>query len=208
MKKTLMIAGTILLLFTATLNAQTDSVPVLPAKPATDQWNNYNPEKYKLQPMPAALTIEKTFPVIGKYNLTDKDGAASNATITLDETNKGIVWVEGLPQGKIKAFLRKVPGIYIIPVQKSADEKDIAAGVLIFDKTTNTLDVCIGCAYNNDDPASAFTTPAEPVVEEPIATKTKTKKATAKTKVKPVKTWKYSGSKITEESTASVAPMQ
>ena len=199
-----MIIGAFLLLFTATLNAQTE--PAQPAKVTTDQWNNYSPDKYKMLPMPAPLTTEKIFPVIGKYTLTDKDGAASNAAITLDETNKGIVWVDGLPQGKIKAYLKKVPGVYIIPAQKTADEKDLAAGVLIFNKESNTLDVCLGCTYNNEDPASAFTTPAEPVIEEHAVTKNK--KATAKTKVKPVKTWKYSGTKIADESTASVSPMQ
>jgi hypothetical protein len=204
MKKTSMIIGAFLLLFTATLNAQTE--PVQPAKVTTDQWNNYSPDKYKMLPMPAPLTTEKIFPVIGKYTLTDKDGAASNAAITLDETNKGIVWVDGLPQGKIKAYLKKVPGVYIIPAQKTADEKDLAAGVLIFNKESKTLDVCLGCTYNNEDPASAFATPAEPVIEEHAVTKNK--KTTAKTKVKPVKTWKYSGTKIANESTASVSPMQ
>jgi hypothetical protein len=207
MKKTSLIIGVLFFLFTAAGHSQTDTTKLVQTV-KTDQWNNYSPEKYKMLPMPAALTIEKTFPVIGKYSLTDKDGAASNATIALDEANKGIVWVEGLPQGKFKAFLRKVPGIYMIPAQKSADEKDIAQGVLIFDKTSNTLDVCIGCTYNVEDPASAFTTPAEPVIEEPAVTKNKNRKATAKAKVKPVKTWKYSGSKITDEATASVVPMQ
>jgi hypothetical protein len=205
MKKTFFIIGAFFLLFTATLNAQTDPVPVQPAKTNTDQWNNYNPEKYKLTPMPAPLTIEKIFPVIGKYSITDKEGLASNVSITLDESNKGIAWVEGLPQGRIKAYLKKAPGIYMIPAQKSADEKDIAEGVLIFDKDNNTLDICIGCTFNTEDPAAAFTALAEPVVEEPAATKTK--KAIAKTKMKPVKTWKYSGAKVAE-ATAYLAPVQ
>jgi hypothetical protein len=201
MKKTLMITGAILLFFTATLSAQTE-----PAKPTTDQWNNYSPDKYKMQPMPDALTKEKIFPIIGKYTLTNSEGVNTEATITLDETNNGIVWVDGLPQGKIKGYLKKVPGVYIIPAQKTEDEKDIAPGVLMFDKNTNSLNVCLACTFNYDDPASAFTTPAEPTVEEPAVTKNR--KATAKTKVKPVKTWKYSGSKIADQSTASIAPVQ
>lgn len=206
MKKTAIIAGIAFLLFAGTVNAQNDSVPAQQPKTThTDQWNNWSPEKYKMQPMPEALTTDKIFPVIGKYNVTDKDGASSSATIGLDPENKGIVWVEGLPQGKFKAYLRKSPGIYKIPVQKTEDGKDIAEGVLIFNKDANTLDVCIGCGYNIEDPTVAFTTTTtEP---EETVVKTKTKKGITKTKVKPIKTWKYSGSKVVE-TTASVAPVQ
>jgi hypothetical protein len=209
MKKTAIIAGAVFLLFAATASAQTDTtLPAQPVKTKTDQWNNNPPEKYKLQPMPDALTTEKIFPVIGKYSLTDKEGAASNVSIMLDETNKGVVWIEGLPQGRIKAYLRQSPGIYRIPVQKTADEKDLAEGVLIFNKDANTLDVCIGCPYNNEDPAIAFAPVTEP---EPVVVETKTKKGTkksvVKTKVKPLKTWKYSGNKL-EEGSASVSPVQ
>lgn len=202
MKKTAFIAGSLFVLSVASVNAQTEPVP---AKPTTDQWNNHNADKYKLQEMPAGITLEKKFPVIGKYSLADKSGTPVEVSITLDETNKGIVWIEGLPQGKIKGLLRKAPGTYKIPVQKSGSEKDVAEGLLIFDKDKNTLDICIGCTYNNDDPASAFAT-AEPVVEE--AVKNNNKKTTAKAKVIPVKTWKYSGTKVGETTTASVAPMQ
>ena len=94
----------------------------------------------------------------------------------------------------------------MIPAQKTADDKELAEGVLIFDKDANTLDVCIGCKFNNEDPASAFTTPEPVVVEQPVVKKSKSKKGTAKAKVKPVKTWRYSGSKT--DATASVVPMQ
>ncbi len=57
--------------------------------------------------MPEAITLEKKFPVIGKYNITDKAGVVSNASITLDETNKGIVLVEGLPQGNDQSLPEK-----------------------------------------------------------------------------------------------------
>ena len=207
MKKTAIIAGIALFMFSAAANAQTDSLPT-PAKTRTDQWNNYPAEKYKLQPMPEALTVDKIFPVVGKYNLTDKDGATSNVSIVLDETNKGVVWVDGLPQGRIKAYLRKSPGVYRIPVQKTADEKEIPEGVIMYDKDANTLNVCIGCAYNNDDPSIAFTAPVE---TEPVVVETKvkkgSKKSVVKNKVKPIKTWKYSGNKVVE-TTASVVPMQ
>jgi hypothetical protein len=206
MKKTAIIAGAAFLLFTATVNAQKDTVPAQQPKTHTDQWNNSSPDKYKMLPMPEALSTEKIFPVIGKYNVTDKDGASTTATIALDPENKGIIWVEGLPQGKIKAYLRKSPGIYKIPVQKTEDGKDIAEGVLIYNKDANTLDVCIGCGYNIEDPTVAFTSTTTTEPEETI-TKTKTKRGITKTKVKPIKTWKYSGSKVVE-TTASVAPVQ
>jgi hypothetical protein len=239
MKKIAFILGTAFLFFTATVNAQTDTtLPKEPAKvqtentmpkenvtattttstTSTDKWNNYSPDKYKMLPMPEALTTEKIFPVIGHYSVTSKDAATTDATststatssitITLDESNKGIAWIDGLPQGKIKAYLRKSPAVYKIPAQKTADDKELSEGVLIFNKDANTLDVCIGCTYNNDDPAAAFTATEQPVVEEqPAVTKSKKGTAKAKAKVIPVKTWKYSGSK-TSESTASIAPMQ
>lgn len=212
MKKTLFIIGAFFLLIGAA-NAQTDStMPAQPAQPANvDQWNNYDTSRYRRLPMPEPLTLEKTFPVIGKYNVTDKAGAESSVTITLDETNKGIAWVDGLPQGRIKAMLRKAPGTYKIPKQKTADDKDIAEGVLIYDKDNNTLDVCIGCEYKMEDPAAVFATANTEATDETatVETKTKTKKSTVKTKTKvtPVKTWKYSGTKVVE-TTAAVVPMQ
>jgi len=195
--------------------------PVSPTEPATtqpattqpmnpmnnstarvDQWNNHDPEKYKHQPMPEPLTIEKIFPAIGSYSITDKDGASSTATISIDPENKGVIWVEGLPQAKFKAYLRKSPGVYKIPAQKLEDDKSLAEGVLIYDKDANTLDVCIGCSYNAEDPAVAFLNKSDTQVTE-VETETKAKKGTVKsktkTKVKPVKTWRYSGSKNIEE---------
>jgi hypothetical protein len=227
MKKTAIILGAVLFLFTATVNAQTDSSKQLTSTSTTmatnsgDKWNNWSADKYKMLPMPEALTTEKIFPVLGHYSVTAKEttatadanatentAATSDVTITLDETNKGIVWVDGLPQGRIKAYLRKSPSTYMIPTQKTADDKDLPQGALIFDKDANTLDVCIGCKYNSEDPAASFTTP-EPVVEQPVVkTKSKHKKGTAKAKVKPVKTWRYSGSKTDVAASSSVVPMQ
>src|SRR5690606_22920280 len=115
MKKIAIISSAALLL-TAAVSAQTDTVPKQNTEPVSqttepvaktynDKYNNWTADTYKMQPMPEALTIEKIFPVIGKYEVTGKDGQATTLTVTLDETNKGIVWVEGLPQGKIKATL-------------------------------------------------------------------------------------------------------
>ena len=97
----------------------------------------------------------------------------------------------------------------MIPAQKTIDDKDLDQGVLIFDKDANTLDVCIGCKYNSEDPASAFTMTEQPVVEQPVVkVKGKNKKGPAKAKVKPVKTWRYSGSQTETTASSAVVPMQ
>ncbi|HEY6063828.1 MAG TPA: hypothetical protein VIV35_09480 [Chitinophagaceae bacterium] len=139
------------------------------------------------------LTTADIFPAIGKYeSATNADAAA--VTIMPDEKNKGIVWIEGLPQGRIKAMLRKSPATYKIPAQKTEEGKEVAEGTLIFDKETNTLSICIGKPYNVEDPAAAFITPAEEVaVTAKTTTKSKTKKA-----VQP-KAWIYTGTKHTQE---------
>ena len=129
--------------------------------------------------------------MIGKYeSATNTDAAA--VTINLDEKNRGVIWIGGLPQGKIKAMLRKSPAIYKIPAQKTEEGKDVAEGTLIFDKETKTLSICIGKNYNTEDPTAAFL----PAVEEPaITTKTKTKTK----KVVVPKAWIYTGTKLTQE---------
>src|SRR6185436_7530634 len=62
----------------------------------------------KLLPPRPALTNEDIFPVLGQYQSTEGSEALS-LKITLDEQNHGLVWIEGLPQGRIKAMLRKSP---------------------------------------------------------------------------------------------------
>jgi hypothetical protein len=241
MKKLAIVTSAAFLMFTAVLNAQTDTTVKQPVtepatQPATtekpvskDKYNNWSADTYKMQPMPEALTTEKIFPVLGKYQLTNKEGATSTVTVSLDPENKGLIWVEGLPQGKIKATLRKSPATYKIPVQplegeatatpevtsdtkvakntKTAKEvkaKELPEGVLIYDKDANLLNVCIGCTYNTADPATAFmaTEPVTTDVEKTEKKATKSaKKSTAKVvKVKPIL---YSGNKVIE-TTASV----
>jgi hypothetical protein len=244
MKKTAIILGAVLFLFTASVNAQNDSLPKQPTsvqtqtlnqadakQPVTatnsgDRWNNWSPDKYKMLPMPEPLTTEKIFPVLGHYSVSEKTmstatttdatatenatttSASSDVTITLDESNKGIVWVEGLPQGRIKAYLRKSPSTYMIPTQKTVDGKDLDQGVLIFDKDANTLDVCIGCKYNAEDPVSSLNPPA-PVVEEKVIKTKKGKKVVKKVTQKPVTTFRYSGSKTDAATSSSTStPMQ
>jgi len=258
MKKIAIITSAALLLFTAAVNAQTDTVPKqttdpVPQQPVAteqqttakvynDKYNNWSADTYKMQPMPEALTIEKIFPVLGNYQLTDKEGTASTVTITLDPSNKGIVWVEGLPQGKIKATLRKSPATYKIPVQplgeeamateaateveakdaktaktakstKEAKAKELPEGVLIYDKDANVLNVCIGCKYNNEDPAVAFT-PAETTevaaTEEADKAEKKTAKTAKKSKVKvaKIKPVHYTGTKVIETTTTAPTEVQ
>src|SRR4051812_35418762 len=72
--------------------------------------------KYQLLPMPGALTLEKTFPIIGSYELKAGTAAPTSLVIGIDSLNKGIVWVEGLPEGKFKAYLKQSPATYrVIP---------------------------------------------------------------------------------------------
>lgn len=228
MKKTAMLAGAAFMLLTASVNAQTTTTTDTAAKQQTlttttstettavsnDKYNNWSADTYKMQPMPEALTQEKIFPVIGKYQVTDKAGTASELTVSLDPNNKGLVWIEGLPEGKIKANLRKSPAVYKIPAQKLGDDpaakdaKDVAEGVLIYDKDANTINVCLGCTYNAENPAVAFdatATEAQPEATEAAPKKTakaKSKKSAAP-KVARIVPVRYSGTKVIEQ-TASV----
>lgn len=145
--------------------------------------------KYQLQPMPEALTIEKTFPVIGSYQLTAADGSSQNVTITLDSANQGIIWVEGLPEGRMKAYLRKSPGTYRILSQKSESGKQIPEGTLLFDPSTNTLNIALGKAFDVADPASVFTLNGNVdanTVESGTVVKVKSKSANTKSKTRVI----------------------
>ena len=136
-----------------------------------------------------ALTDAEIFPVIGKYESATNPEAAS-VTITLDAENKGVVWIDGLPQGRVKALLQVSPSTYRIPAQKNADDQDVAEGTLILDKETNALSIAIGKPYNVDDPAQAFAAPTE----EPVVATT-TKKSKKIKKVQQPKAWIYTGTK-------------
>jgi len=112
--------------------------------------------KYQLLPMPTALTIEKTFPILGSYQLNTPDGATQNVMITLDPENKGIVWIDGLPQGKFKAYLKSAPSTYRIIAQKSETGKQIPEGTLIFDQETNNLNIALGKPFDAANPGAVF----------------------------------------------------
>lgn len=159
--------------------------------------------KYKLLPMPGALTIEKTFPIIGNYQL---NGDSSQVTVTLDTVNKGIVWVEGLPVGKFKAYLKQSPATYRILGQTTTTGRQIAEGTLLFDAATNTLNVAIGKAFDEANPAAIFamnTTAAEVPsgTEVEVKVKTKDKRSKKETKSKSKVTF-YSATKAVVETNA------
>lgn len=144
----------------------------------------------KIVAAPASLSQDKIFPAVGQYESSTNTDAAS-VTITLDQQNKGLIWIEGLPQGKLKGLLTKSPATYKIPAQKTEEGKEVAEGTLIFDKEQNTLSICIGKTYNAENPAAAFA--VTPVEETPAVVSTK-----SKTKIKkPVapKPWLYTGTK-------------
>lgn len=241
MKKIAIITSAALLL-TAAVSAQTDTVPKQNAEPTqqpandqqqpvatktyNDKYNNWSSDTYKMLPMPEALSVEKIFPVIGQYEIKNDKGATSTLNITLDETNKGIVWIDGLPQGRIKATLRKSPATYKIPVQpleaqqlteeadaktaKNAKAKELPEGVLIYDRDANVINLCLGCKYNNEDPAAAFTSASQDTeaTEEQAAADKNTKKNT-KTKAPKVEKTKpvhYTGSKVIQELPATEDP--
>lgn len=112
--------------------------------------------KYKLLPMPGAATLERAFPAIGTYQLANVTDGAGTLTVMLDTSNKGIVWVEGLPQGKVKAYLRKSPATYRIYAQKTGSGRQISEGTLHYDTTMRNLHIALGKAYNESDPTAIF----------------------------------------------------
>ena len=204
----------------ATTQPVTTNQPATTSVPATtDRWDPINNptvsaihDKYKdkyIAPKTTTITSEQIFPVLGKYESSTNADAAS-VTISLDPENKGMVWIEGVPQGKIKAMLRKSPSTYKIPAQTTEDGKEVGEGTAIFDKETNTLSMVIGKDYNAADPMAAFApeatteetvvttqdVPADKVVVRKDKNKTKLKDKKAKTEVVKVKPWMYTGTKV------------
>jgi hypothetical protein len=164
--------------------------------------------KYTLQPMPGALTIEKAFPVLGTYHLTTD--STITLTVSMDSASKGIVWVEGLPQGKFKAFLKQSPATYRITAQKTESGTSVPEGTLMFDTTTNTLNIALGKAYNEANPGEIFGTIADAGVSTDVANtgtevKVKTKTKNTKSKAKVVL---YSATKVDQNTTATTGSLQ
>jgi hypothetical protein len=161
--------------------------------------------KYTLQPMPEALTLEKAFPVIGTYQLTTAD-ASSTVTVSLDSSNKGIVWVEGLPQGKFKAYLKQSPATYRVVAQKTESGTQVPEGTLIFDPSTSTLSVALGKAFNDANPSGVFALNITPTDEATAATEVKVKTKTKDSKKKE-KIVFYSATKA-QQNTSSTGNVQ
>lgn len=162
--------------------------------------------KYKLLPMPeGTTTIEKTFPVLGTYQLSSNNTTTGDLSVTLDSTNKGIVWIDGLPEGRIKAYLMQSPATYRIIPQRSASGKWIPEGTMIFNTETNALNISLGAPYNQADPGSIFvnnSNGSDVAVTNSSAVKVKTKTATSKTKSRVMY---YSASKTLSTTSSNAA---
>ncbi len=208
MKKTILLMGSFVLSLLFVVASAQEPVTSTPStwdpkkNPTVDSIN----AKYKDQMIPARppMTTEQIFPVLGQYQSTVNTDAPS-VTITMDAANKGMVWIDGLPQGRVKALLRKSPSTYKIPAQKTEDGKEVAEGTLIFDKDANTLNIVIGKPYNTEDPMAVFT-PAttEAEAETEVKTKAKTAKSKVKTK-KVIKPWTYTGTKVETTTAATMS---
>ncbi len=105
--------------------------------------------------MPEPLTLEKTFPVLGSYALVI-DGDSTHVTVVLDSLSKGIVWIDGLPQGKFKAYLKQSPVTYRIISQKSETGRQLPEGTLYLDQENNVLQIAIGKSFNDKNPTGVF----------------------------------------------------
>ena len=143
--------------------------------------------KYKMLPMPGTMAMEKVFPALGTYQLNNAaDPATATINVTMDSVSKGIVWIEGLPQGRIKAYLKKSPSTYRILAQKTASGTQVPEGTLYYDSTANQLNIALGVPYNEADPTSVFTALSSTTPEpgEQTEVKIKTKDTKIKTKAK------------------------
>jgi hypothetical protein len=161
--------------------------------------------KYKLLPMPEGTTIEKTFPVLGTYQLSANNNTTGDLIVTLDTANKGIVWIDGLPEGRIKAYLMQSPATYRIVSQKSSTGKWVPEGTMIFNTETNALNISFGAPYNQANPGSIFVNESngsDVASINPSAVKVKTKTATSKTKSRVMY---YSASKTLSTTSSNAA---
>jgi hypothetical protein len=131
------------------------------------------------------LTTAHIFPILGTYK--GNGTSTTDVTITLDETNKGMVWVDGLPQGRFKALMKKAPSTYKIPAQKSESGQAVAEGTLYLDPETNALTIISGQSFNDANPTAFLSAP-----------------------VKKFKGWQYTGVKADAPATTATpsAPSQ
>ena len=129
------------------------------------------------------LTDAHVFPALGSYK--GNGNSTEEVTVTIDPANKGIVWVEGLPQGRFKAIMKKAPSTYKIPSQKTEDGKLIAEGTLYVNPESDELTIVSGQAFDENEPTSFLT----------VASKNK-------------KAWKYTGVKATADAATPTTPQQ
>jgi hypothetical protein len=187
MKKTAGLVGSIVLSIFSTISfAQTWEAKNNPTVDSITA--KYKDKVVAVKPAPSMQDI---FPALGKYTLATAE--AQQITISPDAQNKGIVWIEGLPQGRIKALLKKSPATYKIPVQKNEEDKDIAEGAMFFNKEENKLYIILGRVLDEVNPLATF-------VEEEPEPGPIVKETSKKLKKEPlIKTWKYTGTKIVIE---------
>lgn len=190
MKNAFVLAGA--LFFTAVSHAQTDTTArTLPPPDTTSAvitlidtsvGKAYVTHPEKLKGLTTeTLTSAHIFPALGTYTATGTSTAS--VTITLDETNKGMIWVEGLPQGRFKALMKKAPATYKVPAQKAEDGKSIPEGTLYLNPETNELTIVLGKSFNDAEPTAFITA----VSQNPSSKKSKV--------------WQYTGLKNSVEAT-------
>lgn len=160
MKSSLYLA--VALLTSAVANAQTDTTlrsetdMAIVAMVDSSIGKAYVTNSEKLMTLTAeTLTPADIFPALGTYR--GNGNSAEEISITLDETNKGIVWVEGLPQGRFRALMKKAPSTYKIPAQKSENGKAIAEGTLHVDPATAQVTIVLGQSFNDREPTAVLT---------------------------------------------------
>jgi hypothetical protein len=69
-----------------------------------------------------------------------------------------MVWIEGLPQGRFKAIMKKAPSTYKIPAQKSETGKTIQEGTLYVNTENDELTIVLGSSFNDANPTSFLNT--------------------------------------------------
>jgi len=192
--KNIFFLAIVALMFSVSGSAQTTTVDSIAAN-------------YKLLPMPGPLTIEKTFPVLGTYQFNSGTETSGTISIRLDSSNKGIVWVEGLPEGRVKAYLKKSPATYRIVAQKTEAGTQVPEGTLYFDTTSRQLNIALGKAFDDVDPIAIFSLnpdATKSMATGDMETKVKTEDATVKTETEGKKGVKVKTKTATSKTKAKV----
>lgn len=154
MKNSILIASAVLFATATSAQTQTPSQPVTTTTTATVAADVVIPEHLKGLTT-ETLRPEHSFPVLGSYKASGSSEA--DVTITRDETNKGIVWIEGLSQGRFKAVMKKAPSTYKIPAQKTESGKTVPEGALFLNPESKELTIVLGRPFNDADPTSFLT---------------------------------------------------